>query len=54
MSVTTTCRNPVDILVEELDKIIDGHKDAEDITNAEIIGVLEIVKMDLHSEMLND
>jgi hypothetical protein len=34
-----------------LNNVIDVHREAEDLTNAEVIGVLELIKMDLHAEM---
>lgn len=34
--------------------IIKIHKEAEDVSNAEAIGVLEIIKLDLHQEILRN
>ena len=32
--------------------VIEIHRKAEDLTNAEVIGVLEIIKLDIYAEML--
>jgi len=42
----------VDTLASRINNVINIHRQAEDITNAEVIGVLELIKMDLHQEML--
>jgi len=34
-----------------ISNVIDIHRKAEDVTNAEVIGLLEIMKLDLYSEM---
>lgn len=44
----------VDTLASRIANVIEIHKRAEDVTNAEVIGVLEIIKMDLHDEMIED
>ena len=44
----------VDTLVSRIANVIEIHRQAEDVTNAEIIGVLELIKMDLHEEMFED
>lgn len=36
---------------DRITNIIEVHKEAEDITNAECIGVLEIIKLDLYREI---
>jgi len=38
-------------LQDRITNIIEVHKEAEDITNAECIGVLEIIKLDLYREI---
>ena len=37
-----------------LENVINVHREAEDLTNAEVIGVLELIKLDLHKEMTED
>lgn len=44
----------VDTLVNRINNVIEIHRSAEDITHAEIIGVLEIIKLDLHAEIAED
>jgi hypothetical protein len=46
--------NGCDALQSRIWNIIEIHKDAEDLTNAEVIGVLELIKLDLHHEILED
>jgi len=42
----------VDTLASRINNVINIHRQAEDVTNAEVIGVLGIIIMDLHQEML--
>ena len=42
----------VEALQNRITNIIEIHKDAEDLTNAEVIGVLELIKLDLHHEII--
>ena len=42
----------VEALQNRISNIIDIHKKAVDLTNAEVIGVLEIIKLDLHYEII--
>lgn len=44
----------VEALQSRISNIIEIHKEAEDITNAEAIGVLELIKLDLHHEIIKD
>ena len=44
----------VDTLTSRITNVIEIHRKAEDVTNAEVIGVLELIKMDLHDEMVED
>ena len=44
----------VDTLASRIANVIEIHREAGDISNAEIIGVLELIKMDLHEEMFED
>lgn len=37
-----------------LENVINVHRKAEDLTNAEVIGVLELIKLDLHKEMTDN
>lgn len=41
----------VNVLANRIANVIDVHRKAEDLSNAEVIGVLELIKMDLHAEM---
>lgn len=41
-------------LVDRVNNVIKIHKDAGDINNAEAIGALEIVKLDLYGEICED
>lgn len=38
-------------LVSRIRNVIQIHRDAEDITNGEAIGALEIIKLDLYQEI---
>ena len=42
--------NAVDTLMNRLETVIDLYRDNESITNAEIIGALEILKLNLFME----
>ena len=44
----------VETLASRIGNVIDIHRQAKDVTNAEVIGVLECIKMDLHREMIED
>lgn len=44
----------VDTLVSRINVVIQVHRDAEDITNAEVIGVLEMIKLDIYQECTQD
>ena len=44
----------VDTLVSRIENVIQIHREAEDITMAEVIGVLEIIKLDLYQETVDD
>ena len=41
----------VDTLSSRIWKVIDIHKEAEDLTNVEILGVLELIKLDIYREV---
>ena len=45
--------NPVDVLANRLNNLINASMDSG-LTNAEMIGVLEIVKMELFQDILED
>jgi len=47
-------KRTVEILENRISNVIDIHRKAEDITNAEVIGVLELIKLDLHDEMIEE
>lgn len=38
-------------LGSRISNVIAIHREAQDVTNAEIIGLLEIIKLDLYTEM---
>ena len=42
----------VDALVSRIENIISIHISAEDVTNAEAIGVLEMIKLDIYQGTL--
>lgn len=42
----------VQALQDRISTVITIHKEAEDLTNAEVIGVLELIKLDLHHEIV--
>lgn len=44
----------VDTLANRITNVIEIHRQAEDVTNAEVIGVLELIKLDIHQEMLDN
>lgn len=44
----------VDVVQNRIKNVIKIHKEAEDVSNAEIIGVLEIIKLELYQEMLEN
>ena len=44
----------VDTFRSRIENIISIHREAEDLTNAEVIGVLELIKLDLHAQMIED
>ncbi len=44
----------VDTLVSRIENVIQIHRDAEDITIGEVIGVLEIIKLDLYQETVDE
>ena len=44
----------VQALHSRITNIIELHKEAEDITKAEVIGVLEIIKLDLYQEIAGE
>ena len=46
--------NGVQALQDRITNIIEIHKKAEDLSNAECIGVLEIIKLDLHHEIIGN
>ncbi len=43
--------NGVQALQDRITNVIKIHKEAEDLSNAEAIGVLEIIKLDLYQEI---
>lgn len=43
----------VDVLVSRIENVIQVHRDAEDLTIGEVIGVLEIIKLDLYQETVD-
>ncbi len=43
----------VDTLVSRIENVIQIHRDADDITIGEVIGVLEIIKLDLFQETVD-
>lgn len=44
----------VDALVSRIENVIQIHRDAEDLTIGEVIGVLEIIKLDLYQETVEN
>ena len=44
----------VETLVNRISNVINIHRQAEDVTNAEVIGLLEIIKLDIYREMPDD
>jgi len=44
----------VETLTNRIANVIDIHRKAEDITISETIGVLEIIKLDLYQEFLEE
>ena len=40
----------VETLVNRIEQVIQIHRDAEDLTIGEVIGILEIIKLDLYQE----
>ena len=43
-----------DVLENRLRNLIDVHRDAHDLTNAEAIGVLEMMKLEIFNDILAD
>ena len=43
--------NPIEMLQEEICKVIDYHREESDLTYAELVGVLEVIKYDILQEM---
>ena len=44
-------RPVVEVFRNRIENVIEVHRNAQDISNAEVIGVLELIKLDLHAEM---
>ncbi len=44
----------IEIFQNRITNVIDIHAKAEDLTNAEIIGVLELIKLDLYMQIIED
>ena len=44
----------VDTLQSRIENVIKIHREAKDITFGELIGVLEIIKMDIYKEQTED
>ena len=44
----------VDTLISRISNIINIHRKAKDITVGEVIGALEIIKLDLYQESLDE
>jgi len=44
----------VETLVNRIKNVIQIHRDARDVTNAEAIGVLEMIKLDLYQDALEN
>lgn len=44
----------VETLASRISNVINIHRQAEDVTNAEVIGLLEIIKLDIYKEMPDD
>ncbi len=47
-------KQAVETFRNRLENVIEIHAKAEDLTNAEVIGVLELIKMDLWNKMVTD
>lgn len=41
----------VQTLASRISNVIAIHREAEDVTNAEVIGLLEIIKLDMYQEI---
>lgn len=44
----------VETLANRISNVINIHRQAEDVTNAEVIGLLEIIKLDIYKDMPDD
>ena len=47
-------KEATDILVNRIENVIQIHRDAEDITVSEIIGALEIIKLEIFQETVEE
>ena len=47
-------KQATDIFKNRVENVIEIHRKAEDLTNAEVIGVLELIKLDLYTETLEE
>jgi hypothetical protein len=47
-------KESVEVLANRIENVIQIHRDAEDITISEIIGLLEIIKLDIYQETLEN
>ena len=43
----------IDTLESRIWNVIDIHREAGDVTNAEAIGVLEIIKLEMYNEIIS-
>ncbi|KKN74469.1 hypothetical protein LCGC14_0390890 [marine sediment metagenome] len=44
----------VETLASRISNVINIHRQAQDVTNAEVIGLLEIIKLDIYKDMADD
>lgn len=44
----------VETLESRIRNVIDVHRDAEDVSNAEVIGVLEMMKLEISNDVYNE
>ena len=44
----------IDALQNRIEQVIQIHRDAGDVTRGEIVGVLEIIKLDIYAEVYED
>lgn len=47
-------KQAIETFRNRVENVIEIHRKAEDITNAEVIGVLELIKLDLYMDIPKD